>query len=80
MFNTGLCVMRPRFANLIANEAPFIMLKHSSTARNTKRFNQLSTALINQYTDGLENVKNKTKILDVVYYAAFTHLVVDFLN
>jgi hypothetical protein len=68
------------FTKMLYNQAPFLMLKHQSTARNGKRFSKLSGALENQFTDGLSNIQNKTRITRIDFYPSFTHLSIDILD
>ena len=77
MFTTDLCIMRPV---INTPTAPFIMLYHEPSKANTKRFQQLSTALVTKYTDGLSNIENLTDLVEVKKYSTFTHLVVDVIK
>jgi hypothetical protein len=74
MFNLGLCVMRPNYAETIQKPAPFLMLKHPPSDRNNKRFSMLSMALVKQFDDGLANVANLTQIVRVKLLKTLTFL------
>ncbi len=74
LFNLGLCVMRPNYAETLKKPAAFMMLKHAPSDRNNKRYLMLSMALVKQFDDGVSNIANLTRILKFKLYRTFTYL------
>jgi hypothetical protein len=84
LFDTGLCLLRP--SDGIYSSAAFMKLDHFDNEdvdlsdEDAGDFANLPDALERQYSDGLYNVHNYTKIVDIKLYKTFTHLSVSYLD
>jgi hypothetical protein len=82
MYDTGFCILRPE--NSSAPQQPTLTrldLRNGAIAEeNPDAFFRLSGAIVRQYSDGLYNIKNVTKIVEVKLYKTFTHLAVEYLK
>ena len=73
MLSQQVCVRRPKFSF-----GQYAMASHKPSVANPDRESLLFSSVKRMTTDGLVNLKKlNVKIVDIEYYALFTHLSID---